>query len=124
MVRYDVGRRLLATLWLGLSVGTAIGITAQTPNSVSIDGWTPLHESIRRNDLAAVKALIARRAARQKCNAVNPPPSTRTLGAPIARSLSLGSRADFKSDDYSWSTGRVNVPRSPLHVNYFLGRPT
>jgi uncharacterized protein len=62
MVRYDVGRWLpTATLLVGLSLGTAIGITAQAPDSVSVDGWTPLHESIRRDDLTAVRALIARR---------------------------------------------------------------
>ena len=63
MVRFDLARRLLtAALVLGVSIGTAIGITAQTSDSASIDGWTPLHESIRRDDLAAVNALIARRA--------------------------------------------------------------
>ena len=61
MVRYEVGRRLLtATVWVGLSIGTAIGITAQTADSVPADGSTLLHESVRRGDLAAVNAVIAR----------------------------------------------------------------
>jgi ankyrin repeat protein len=60
-VRYNIGRRLLAaTVWVGLSIGTAIGITAQTSDSVSMHGSTPLHESVRRGDLAAVNAVIAR----------------------------------------------------------------
>ena len=57
----------------GVSIGAAIGITAQTPDSSpggpearqadtagSTDGSTLLHESVRRNDLAAVNALVAR----------------------------------------------------------------
>ena len=51
--------------WLvALSIGTAIGIAAQTSDSVPSEaeagGSTPLHESVRRNDLAAVNAVIAR----------------------------------------------------------------
>jgi ankyrin len=61
MVRYEVGRRLLtATVWVGLAIGTAIGMTAQTPDAVPADGSTPLHESVRRGDWAAVNAVIAR----------------------------------------------------------------
>jgi ankyrin repeat protein len=56
-----MGRRLLtATVWVGLSIGTAIGITAQAPDSVQADGSTLLHESVRRGDLAAVNAVIGR----------------------------------------------------------------
>src|SRR5687768_2196546 len=61
MVRYDVGRRLLtAAICLGMSISAAIGITAQASDSVPADGSTPLHESVRRGDLAAVNAVIAR----------------------------------------------------------------
>ena len=70
-MRYDVGRRLLTTIvWVGLSIGTAIGIAAQTSDSVATNlprrseaeagGSTLLHESVRRGDLAAVNAVIGR----------------------------------------------------------------
>jgi ankyrin repeat protein len=60
-VRYKVGRGLLlATVWLWLSIGTVIGITAQGPESVSTDSSTPLHESVRRSDVAALSVAIAR----------------------------------------------------------------
>jgi uncharacterized protein len=61
MVRYDARRRLMmATIWLAVPIGTAIGITAQTSGAVSTDGSTLLHESVRRSDVAAVNAVIAR----------------------------------------------------------------
>lgn len=61
MARNDVGRRLLtAAVWLGLSTATAIDITAQTSDAVSMDGSTPLHEAVRRSDLAGVDAAIER----------------------------------------------------------------
>jgi uncharacterized protein len=61
-VRHNTGRWLLtAPLVLTVSIGTAIGITAQTAGMPPMVGSTPLHESVLRNDLAAVNALIARR---------------------------------------------------------------
>ena len=60
LVRYEVGRRLLTAIgWVGLSIGTAIGLTAQAPDPVPAD-LTLLHESVRRGDLAAVNAVLAR----------------------------------------------------------------
>src|SRR5437764_515084 len=61
MVRHGAGRLLLtAAICVGVPIGSAVGLLAQAPDSASIDGSTPLQEAIRRNDLAGVKALIAR----------------------------------------------------------------
>jgi len=61
MVRHRAGRLLLTTaICVGVPIGTAVGLLAQAPGSASIDGSTPLQEAIRHNDLAGVKALIAR----------------------------------------------------------------
>jgi len=60
MRRHHAGHLLAATLCIAVSVGAAIRVTAQASDSVAIGGATPLHESIRRNDVAAVNALLAR----------------------------------------------------------------
>ena len=60
-MRHGAGRLLLtAAIFAGVPIGTAAGLAAQASGSASIDVAAPLHESIRRNDLAGVKALIAR----------------------------------------------------------------
>src|SRR3954468_20984711 len=60
MRRHHAGHLLAATLGIAVSVGAAIRVTAEAPDSVASSGTTPLHESIRRNDVAAVNALLAR----------------------------------------------------------------
>jgi uncharacterized protein len=60
MMRHDVGRLLAATICVAVAIGCAIRITAQVPEAVAMDGSAPLHESIRRNDPAAVSSLLAR----------------------------------------------------------------
>jgi ankyrin len=55
----------MATLWLGVSLSAAGGVMAQTLDAApivpsSMDGSTPLHEAVRRSDLAAVNALLTR----------------------------------------------------------------
>src|SRR3954468_7883044 len=61
MVRHGVGRLLLAmAVGTAASLGIANRVTAQASDAVAMDGSTPLHEAIRRNDVAAVKALVLR----------------------------------------------------------------
>jgi hypothetical protein len=34
-----------------------------------------------------------------------------------------GLKAGLEDESYSWSRGRIPVPRSPIHVSYFIGMP-
>jgi len=61
MARHEGGRRLLAaSLYLVLSMGTTVRLTAQASGSVSIDGATALHAAVRQNDAGSVSAIIKR----------------------------------------------------------------
>src|SRR5678816_1603669 len=51
--------RYLSLLGAGLLAAvSAVGLGAQSADTTSIDGATPLHQAVRQNDLKAVDALI------------------------------------------------------------------
>jgi ankyrin repeat protein len=62
MARHVPGSRLVtAGVVLGLMSSAAnLRVVGQTSDTVVIEGTTPLHEAIRRNDAAAIEALIKR----------------------------------------------------------------